>query len=84
MRIESEVFEEPVAVKMALFLRSKSTEILKLVERAEALAITIQKQPLDYVICHADMHGWNLIVDKKTLFILLTGILSSLLPSSVI
>lgn len=65
VRIESEVFEEPVAVKMALFLKSKRCEILKLVERAEALAITIQKQPIDYVLCHADMHGWNLIVDEE-------------------
>lgn len=65
MRIEHEVFEEPVAVKMALFLKSKRSEILKLVERAEKLAIIIQKQPLEYILCHADIHGWNLIVDKK-------------------
>ena len=64
-RIENEVFEEPVAVKMALFLKSKRSEILKLVERAEKLAITIQKQPLEYILCHADIHGWNLIVDKE-------------------
>ncbi len=64
-RIENEVFEEPVAVKMALFLKSKSSEILKLVERAEKLAITIQKQPLEYILCHADIHGWNLIIDKE-------------------
>lgn len=64
-RIENEVFEEPVAIKMALFLKSKSSEILKLVERAENLAITIQKQPLDYILCHADMHGWNLMIDKE-------------------
>lgn len=25
----------------------------------------IQKQPLDYVLCRTDMHGWNLIVDKE-------------------
>ena len=65
MCIENEVFEEPVAVKMAAFLKSKRCEILKLVKRAEKLAITIQKQPLDYILCHADMHGWNLIVDKE-------------------
>ncbi|MCP5369574.1 MAG: aminoglycoside phosphotransferase family protein [Rickettsiaceae bacterium] len=65
MRIDNEVFEEPVAVKMALFLKSKSSEILKLVERAEELALAIQKQPIDYVLCHADMHGWNLFVDKE-------------------
>jgi spectinomycin phosphotransferase len=65
MRVENEVFEEPVAVKMAAFLKSKRCEILKLVERAEELAITIQKQPLEYILCHADMHGWNLFVDKE-------------------
>lgn len=65
MRIESEVFEEPVAVKISAFLESKRCEILKLVERAEELAITLQKQPLTYVLCHADIHGWNLIVDKE-------------------
>jgi spectinomycin phosphotransferase len=70
MRIESEVFEEPVAVRMALFLKSKSSEILKLVRRAEELALAIQKQPIYYVLCHADMHGWNLFVDKeKALYI---------------
>lgn len=65
MRIENEVFEEPVAVKMAHFLNSKSSEIHKLVRRAEELVITLQKQSLDYVLCHADMHGWNLFVDKE-------------------
>jgi spectinomycin phosphotransferase len=65
IRIENEVFEEPVAVKMALFLKSKNSEILKLVDRAEALLMMIQKQPIDYVLCHADMHGWNLIIDKE-------------------
>ncbi len=64
-RIEDEVFEEPVAVKMAEFLKSKSTTVLKLIERAENLAITIQKQPLEYILCHADIHGWNLLIDKE-------------------
>ena len=65
IRIENEVFEEPVAVKMAEFLKSKSSEILELVERAEKLAITLQNQPLEYILCHADIHGWNLMIDKE-------------------
>lgn len=69
IRIENEVFEEPVAVKMAEFLRSKSSEILNLVERTEKLAATIQGQPIEYILCHADIHGWNLIVDKEVLYI---------------
>jgi spectinomycin phosphotransferase len=64
-RIENEIFEEPVATKMALFLKSKSSQILELIDRAENLAIALQKQPLEYILCHADIHGWNLIVDKE-------------------
>jgi len=59
------VFEEPVAVKMAAFLKSKSSEIVTLVERAEKLATMIKEQPFEYIVCHADIHGWNLIVDKE-------------------
>ncbi len=50
---------------MALFLKSKSSKILNLVERAEKLAITIRKQHLEYILCHADIHGWNLIINKE-------------------
>ncbi|KTD53464.1 spectinomycin phosphotransferase [Legionella santicrucis] len=63
--IENEVFEESVAAKMALFLKSESSQILKLIERAGNLAITLHKQPLEYILCHADIHGWNLLVDKE-------------------
>lgn len=64
-RIEDEIFEEPVAVRMALFLKSKNSKILKLVERAENLALLLQKQPLEYILCHADIHGWNLLIDNE-------------------
>jgi spectinomycin phosphotransferase len=47
VRIEHEVFEGPVAVKMATFLKTKRGEILKLVQRAEALAILIQNQVME-------------------------------------
>ena len=50
---------------MALFLKFKSTEILKIIKQTEALAIMISKQPLGYVLCHADIHGRNLMVDKE-------------------
>ena len=65
MRIENEAFEQPVAKKTAEFLKSKSAEILKIIERTKALAFTLRNQALEYVLCHADIHGWNLIVDKK-------------------
>lgn len=66
IRIESAVFEEPVASKMALFLKSKSAEIFQLIRRAEELAYLLQKQSLEYILCHADIHAWNLLIDKNS------------------
>jgi spectinomycin phosphotransferase len=64
-RIENEVFEEPVAVKTAEFLKVKSAEILRLIERTEELALTLKNQHLEHILCHADIHGWNLLIDKE-------------------
>lgn len=63
-RIEAEKFAEPVAAQMAVFLKSKSRETLELVHRSERLAQLLQKQPLDFILCHADIHGWNLLIDN--------------------
>jgi spectinomycin phosphotransferase len=64
-RIEDEVFGEPVAAEMALFLKSKSSEIYNIVRRVEELACLLQKWPLEYILCHADIHGWNVLIDKE-------------------
>lgn len=68
-QIENETFEYPVAKKAAIFLKSKKPKILKMIEQAENFALTIQKQQPKYVLCHADIHGWNLIINKNALFI---------------
>lgn len=64
-RIEHEVFEDAIAVRMAVFLKSKSEEILELVRHSEYLASELEKQSLEYVLCHADIHGWNLLISKE-------------------
>ncbi len=64
-RIESETFKDPIARRMALFLQSKSHEILKIVARADTLAQSLQKQCLAYTVCHADIHRWNLLISKE-------------------
>ena len=63
-RIKDETFDEPVAVQMAAFLKTKSEETIKLVKRAERLAQMLQEQPPEYILCHADIHGWNLLIDN--------------------
>lgn len=64
-RIEHEIFEEPIAARMALFLESKREEILELLRHSEHLSNVLQKQPLEYVLCHADIHGWNLLISGE-------------------
>lgn len=69
-QIEDHPFDEPVAAKMAAFLKSEQDEINWLVGRAEQLAAIVQTQPLEFVLCHADIHVGNLLIDHDdTLYI---------------
>jgi len=67
-RIKEETFDEPVAVEMAAFLKIKSDETLKLVKRAERFAKMLQEQPSEFILCHADIHAWNLLIDDNEAF----------------
>ncbi len=64
-RIEQETFDDPLAVELSAFLKSKSEEIIKLVNRAGRLAQELQDLPPEFVLCHSDIHGWNLLIDKN-------------------
>jgi spectinomycin phosphotransferase len=64
-RIDDEVFDEPVAVEMAIFLNAKRDETLELVKRAEQLAQELQNRPPGFILCHGDIHAWNLLIDTS-------------------
>ncbi len=69
-RIEKETFSEPTAIELAAFLIDNSSNTLELVKRAEYCAEILQGQSLEYIVCHADIHGWNLLIDENgTLYI---------------
>ncbi|MBK8901728.1 MAG: aminoglycoside phosphotransferase family protein [Anaerolineaceae bacterium] len=61
-RIQHEQFTEPVAVRMAAFLNTKRDVVAQLRQRTEELAEVIQKRPQTFVLCHADIHAWNVLV----------------------
>jgi spectinomycin phosphotransferase len=67
-RIEEETFDEPVAIEMAAFLKTKGDETLELVKRAERFAQMLQERPLEFILCHADIHAWNLLIADKDNF----------------
>ena len=67
-RIEAERFAEPIAAELAAFLKIKSAETRELVEQTSQMAQQMQTQPRDFILCHADMHAWNLLVTASGSF----------------
>lgn len=63
--LEEQTFEDLLSSKAALFLKSKRKDILNLVKQAEELARPLENQPLEYILCHADIHGWNLMLNRS-------------------
>lgn len=55
---------DPVSRELAAFLTEKREETLAMVTRAETLAAEIQHSQPDYILCHGDIHGWNLLIDE--------------------
>jgi spectinomycin phosphotransferase len=62
-RAEDTDFAEPVAAQLAALLRAKRAVIDELIQRAEQLGNQLQNRSLEYVVCHADIHAWNVLID---------------------
>jgi spectinomycin phosphotransferase len=56
--------DEPAGALRA-FLADRRSAILDLVAQAEQLALVVQRQLLPYVLCHADIHGGNVLVSTE-------------------
>ena len=63
--IEKKKFDERIAAELAIFLKNKKMETLKLVERADCFARKLEQQLPEFILCHADIHGWNLLIDSN-------------------
>ena len=65
VQIEQQTFPDPVAAELAEFLRTKRVVVSELVNSAERLAAVLQSRALPYVLCHADIHVWNILIDTQ-------------------
>ena len=61
-QVEQRVYDDPIAARFAAFWTTKRDEIHRIVERAEQLAQALRQQPREFVVCHADLHGANVMV----------------------
>jgi spectinomycin phosphotransferase len=69
-RAEKETFNDHVKIEAAEFLKSKKDETLGIVKCAEQLAQMLLEQHPEFILCHSDIHGYNLLIDNNgTLYI---------------
>ncbi len=59
-QVEHNSFDESVAAKLAAFMVAKRAEIEHLIARADELGRALQFRPLEFVLCHSDIHPGNL------------------------
>lgn len=57
-------FADPLVQELATFWRWRWDEIDRLVARADELGRHLQAQPPNFVLCHADIHTANILIDE--------------------
>jgi spectinomycin phosphotransferase len=50
------------------FLQKDKSTIQRLVDRTEQLSQKVRNQPLNFVLCHADIHAGNILIDDTNAF----------------
>lgn len=65
VQVENQTYDDYVAAKLAEFIKSKREEINHLIERADILASRLQSRSLEFVLCHTDIHGGNMLIGKN-------------------
>ncbi|OGT38690.1 MAG: spectinomycin phosphotransferase [Gammaproteobacteria bacterium RIFCSPHIGHO2_12_FULL_37_14] len=65
--IESEPSGDDIVLKLIAFMRKNSMTIHRLVDRAEQLGKQIQDQLQEFVLCHSDIHGGNVLMDGNNI-----------------
>jgi spectinomycin phosphotransferase len=61
--IESKPSTDEISSKFIAFMKDHAAVIHRLVNRAEQLGKQIQDQSPDFVLCHSDIHGGNVLID---------------------
>jgi len=64
-RCETDTFDDLVSKDLAALLVNKKTDIESLIENAEILAQRLRLRSVKMTLCHADLHCWNLLIDRS-------------------
>jgi spectinomycin phosphotransferase len=59
-RVEGAAYADPVAARLAAFLADHRQVVSHMLARSEHLAGVLRANPLEFVLCHSDLHPGNL------------------------
>ncbi len=62
--LKVDLIGEEIAVTLLAFMKEHLEVIQRLVDRAEQLAKKLHHEPTKFVLCHSDLHGGNILIDK--------------------
>jgi len=68
-RLEPTAFADDTARETAAFMQARRADLVGLVRHAERFARTLQGRALEWVVCHADLHAGNLLLDGTGFYI---------------
>jgi spectinomycin phosphotransferase len=63
--IEVEPATDEIGLKLLMFMKEHRLIIQRLVDRAEQLGQKIQQQSPEFVLCHSDIHGGNVLIARE-------------------
>ena len=61
-QVENGACLDPIAGRFAAWWLTKRAEIQTIIERAERLGQALQNRAGEFVVCHADLHAWNVML----------------------
>ncbi len=61
--ITNHTIADPIQRQLAMFWRSRQDQIRAMTDRADTLGDQLREQSLPRVVCHADLHIWNVLLD---------------------
>ena len=65
-QIDAGISGDEITARLVFFMKKNSDTILKIVARAAALSQQVQENLPDFVLCHADIHGGNVLLDDAS------------------
>lgn len=68
--IKTQPGKDEWAEKFAQIIKKYDREIHHLVDKAESLCQQICQKPIEFVLCHSDIHGGNVLIDPNGLIYL--------------